>query len=37
VSLSKIENLDNEEIKIAQYSIPLSRNYRTDVMNKLYW
>jgi DNA-binding LytR/AlgR family response regulator len=35
VSLSKIENLDNEEIKIAQYSIPLSRNYRTDVMNKV--
>ena len=35
VSLSKIENLDNELIKIAEYEIPLSRNYRADVMNKV--
>ena len=35
VSLAKIENLDNELIKIAEYEIPLSRNYRADVMNKV--
>jgi two-component system, LytTR family, response regulator len=35
VSLTKIENLDNELIKIAEYEIPLSRNYRADVMNKV--
>ncbi|MEP6596981.1 MAG: LytTR family DNA-binding domain-containing protein [Ginsengibacter sp.] len=35
VSLSKIENLDNEEIKIGNNSIPLSRNYRAEVMNKV--
>ena len=35
VSLSKIENLDNEEIKIQKYSIPLSRNYKTEVMEKV--
>lgn len=35
VSLSKIENLDNESIKIAMHDIPLSRNYRNEVMNKV--
>ncbi|MEO8712433.1 MAG: LytTR family DNA-binding domain-containing protein [Parafilimonas sp.] len=35
VSLAKIENLDNEEIKILNYSIPLSRNYKDVVMNKV--
>jgi len=35
VSLSKIENLDNELIKIAEHEIPLSRHYRTEVMNKV--
>lgn len=35
VSLSKIENLDNEEIKIQKYSIPLSRNYKSEVMEKV--
>lgn len=35
VSLSKIENLDNEEIKIGTYSVPLSRNYRAEVINKV--
>jgi len=35
VSLSKIENLDNEIISIGSYEIPLSRNYRAEVMNKV--
>ena len=35
VSLSKIENLDNESIKIGTHDVPLSRNYRTEVMNKV--
>ena len=35
VSLSKIENLDNELIKIGNYDIPLSRHYRAEVMNKV--
>jgi DNA-binding LytR/AlgR family response regulator len=35
VSLSKIENLDNESIKIGTHEIPLSRNYRNEVMNKV--
>jgi two-component system LytT family response regulator len=35
VSLSKIENLDNEIISIGSNEIPLSRNYRTEVMNKV--
>ena len=35
VSLSKIENLDNEIISIGSYEIPLSRNYRSEVMNKV--
>ncbi len=35
VSLSKIENLDNELIKIAEHEIPLSRHYRAEVMNKV--
>lgn len=35
VSLSKIENLDNESIKIGTHDIPLSRNYRNEVMNKV--
>jgi DNA-binding LytR/AlgR family response regulator len=35
VSLSKIESLDNELIRIGTYDIPLSRNYRNEVMNKV--
>ncbi len=35
VSISKIENLDNEEIKIGNNSVPLSRHYKNDVMNKV--
>src|SRR5437868_6160356 len=35
VSLSKIENLDNELIKIGEHEIPLSRHYRAEVMNKV--
>ncbi len=35
VSLSKIENLDNEIISIGSCEIPLSRNYRAEVMNKV--
>jgi two-component system LytT family response regulator len=35
VSLSKIENLDNESIKITTHDIPLSRNYRNEVINKV--
>lgn len=35
VSLSKVENLNNEEIKISAHSIPLSRNYKDAVMNKV--
>jgi DNA-binding LytR/AlgR family response regulator len=35
VSLSKIDNLDREEIKIGQYSIPISRNLKDKVMEKI--
>jgi DNA-binding LytR/AlgR family response regulator len=35
ISLSKIDNLDNEIISIGSYEIPLSRNYRAEVMNKV--
>jgi len=35
VSLSKIENLDNETITIGSHEIPLSRNYRAEVMEKV--
>ncbi len=35
VSLSKIENLDGEEIKIGKHSIPISRNFKDSVMEKV--
>lgn len=35
VALQKIENLGNEMIKIGSYDIPLSRNFRAEVMNKV--
>ena len=35
VALSKITNLDAEEIKIADHLIPLSRNYKNTVMEKV--
>jgi DNA-binding LytR/AlgR family response regulator len=35
ISLSKITNLDSEEIKIENHSVPLSRNYKNLVMHKV--
>jgi DNA-binding LytR/AlgR family response regulator len=35
VSLAKITNLDSEEIKIENHSVPLSRNYKNMVMEKV--
>lgn len=35
VSLSKIENLDGEEIKIGKHTIPISRNLKEEVMEKV--
>ncbi|HMG14283.1 MAG TPA: LytTR family DNA-binding domain-containing protein [Saprospiraceae bacterium] len=35
VSLSKIERLDSEEIKIESHTIPISRNLKDEVMEKI--
>lgn len=35
VSLSKIENLDSEEIKIGTHTIPISRNLKEEVMERI--
>jgi len=35
VSLSKIENLDSEEIKIGKFIIPISRSFKDSVLEKV--
>ncbi|MEP7169294.1 MAG: LytTR family DNA-binding domain-containing protein [Bacteroidota bacterium] len=35
VSLSKIENLDGEEIKIGKHTVPISRNLKDEVMERV--
>lgn len=35
VSVSKIENLDTEEIKVGSNTIPISRNLKDDVINRI--
>ena len=35
ISISKITSLDSEEIKIEQHLVPLSRNYKNEVMEKI--
>jgi two-component system, LytTR family, response regulator len=35
VSITKIESIDGNELKIQSYRIPVSRNYREQVMEQL--
>ena len=35
VSISKIESIENNELKIQSYKIPISRNYRDQVMEQV--
>jgi len=35
VSIDKIETIENNELKIQSYKIPVSRNYREQVMERV--